>query len=234
MDEVELLENERIELLDGGFGLVVSPEHGFGEDALLLARFAAPRKRDLACDLGAGCGIIPLLWCRDGLCSGITAVEVSQMACGQLLRTARANHLEEKLFPVCADLRELGGVLPKGKYDLVTANPPYNAKGTGPRSRKEHAEIARHETLCTLDEIAACAGPLLRFGGRFCACSRPDRLVELFLCMRRHGMEPKRLRLVCVRPTAAPRLCLVEGRRGGKSGLKIENSLFTGPKGNAV
>ena len=41
--------------------ICVSSAHKFGTDAFLLSDFAAPRRKDLCCDLGTGCGIIPLL-----------------------------------------------------------------------------------------------------------------------------------------------------------------------------
>ena len=37
----------------------VNDTHRFGTDAVLLADFAAPKSRDVACDMGTGCGIIP-------------------------------------------------------------------------------------------------------------------------------------------------------------------------------
>ena len=45
--------------------------------------------------------------------------------------------------------------------------------------------------------------------------------------MRRFGIEPKRLRLVQQRKTKAPKLFLLEGRRGGKRGfLDVLPTLF--------
>ena len=61
---IALFPGERLEPLGGGLQLVVSPAHEFSVDSLLLAAFAAIRKTDKACDLGTGCGIIPLLWCK--------------------------------------------------------------------------------------------------------------------------------------------------------------------------
>ena len=55
---------------------------------------------------------------------------------------------------------------------------------------------------------------------------KPERLSELFCCMTAHGIEPKRLRLVCHREGAVPNLVLIDGRRGGKPGLKIEPTLI--------
>ena len=66
MTEITLNKDEHIEYLRKDFGLIVSKEHTFGTDALLLADFASPKRYDICCDFGTGCGIIPMLWCRDG------------------------------------------------------------------------------------------------------------------------------------------------------------------------
>ncbi len=76
MQKITLLETEHIEYLKPNFGLVVSPWHTFGTDAVLLSAFAAPKRQDTVCDLGTGCGIIPMLWARDGLCKKIDGVEI--------------------------------------------------------------------------------------------------------------------------------------------------------------
>lgn len=96
MKQIKLYENEHMEYLKPNFGLVVSPAHTFGTDAVLLAHFAAPKKNTLACDMGTGCGIIPMLWCRDGLCRRVDGVEIQEAGYGQFVRSIAANGLEEK------------------------------------------------------------------------------------------------------------------------------------------
>lgn len=226
MMEIVLLETEHIEYLRPDFGLAVSPAHTFGTDAVLLSDFAAPKRQDIACDLGTGCGIIPMLWARDGLCRRIDGVEIQEAGASQLMRSAAANGLEQKLFVHCADLRALDGVLVQGAYDLVTMNPPYKAAGSGIPSTAAHEKIARHETLCTFSDVASAARRLLRYGGRLCICFRPERLAEAVRCMQAQKIEPKRLRLVSKNPQTAPWLCLLEGRLGGKVGMQVEPNLF--------
>lgn len=213
------------ENLGAGITAVISGAHGFGTDAILLAHFAAPKKNDKACDLGAGCGIIPLLWCRDSRAARITAVEIQAGACEQVRRAVEINRLSGRIEIVNADLRELKGILPAGAFDLVTMNPPYKAKGAGRASKDEAGLIARHEVMCTLEEAAAAAAGLLKFGGRFCLCHRPERLCDVFAAMRAAGIEPKRLRMVAQKNGKAPWLILAEGRKGGKPGLIIEPQL---------
>ncbi len=213
------------EYLGAGITAFVSNSHIFGTDAVLLADFAAPSKKARCCDLGSGCGIIPLLWCKRET-GKITAVEIQPLAVEQINAAIEFNSLSERLEAVNADLRELKGKVPFGCYDVVTMNPPYKASGAGIESRSGADKIARHETMCSLSDVCAAAKKLLNFGGRLCMCIRPERLCELFCEMRAADIEPKRLRLVSKLPGKAPWLALVEGRRGGRSGMTVEPELF--------
>lgn len=211
--------------------ICVTPEHRFGGDGFLLSDFAAPRSVDVACDLCAGCGIIPALWFREGKTAPKTAyaVEIQPQAVEQLRRTASEGGLPEGRFvPVHADLRELRGVFGTlaGSFDLVTCNPPFTAESAGLPSENEARRIARQETLCTTGDVCAAAKKLLRFGGRLCLCQRPARLADVLEELRKHSLEPKRLRFIHQRVDSAPWLFLIEGRRGGKPSLKIEPPLI--------
>ena len=130
MARTDLIPGERLEPLGDGLQLVVSPAHGFSIDAILLADFAAIRRTDKACDLGTGCGIIPLLWCK-GESGHVVAVELQEKACSQLQKSLALNRLEDRVTVVYGDLREKHPSLPPGTFDLVTMNPPYYAAGTG-------------------------------------------------------------------------------------------------------
>ena len=223
MKNVKLFENEHIETLGNDVGVIVSSAHTFGTDAMLLAYFAAPKRNAVACDLGTGCGIIPMLWARDGLCSEICGVEIQQVGFSQFERSIAMNSTEQKITAVHSDLRELKGKLPFGSFDLVTMNPPYKKENAGILSDKLNEKIARHETACTLDEICLNAAALLKYSGRFCLCIRPERLFEAMQCMASHKLEPKKLRNVVSRSGEKPWLCLIEARLGGKSGMTVEN-----------
>ena len=215
----------RKEYLGSGITAFVSDSHSFGTDAVLLADFSSPSKHSVCCDLGSGCGIISLLWCKKET-GKITAVELQELAVEQINVAIEYNSLSERLSAVNADLRELKGSVPFGCFDLVTMNPPYKASGAGIESRSGADKIARHETMCTFSDICAAAKKLLNFGGKLCMCIRPERLCELMLEMHSAGIEPKRLRLVAKCPGKAPWLALIEGRGGGKSGITVEPELF--------
>ena len=128
-----LLEGEKFEPLGSGIEVIVSKRHIFWTDTILLANFAKPKKSDLACDLGCGCGTIPLIWCRESATTpeNILGVEIQQEAYDMACRSVEHNKLKDKINIINADLRNLNGITPFGIYNLVVCNPPYKAEGTG-------------------------------------------------------------------------------------------------------
>ena len=224
MDALLLHADERLEPLGNGLELIVSPAYTFTTDSLLLARFAAIRSHETACDLGTGCGVIPLLWCA-GKTGEISAVDVQETACVQLERSLSLNGLEDRVTVVCADLRQKHPLLPAGAFDLVTMNPPYYAAGTGKQSRDSSGRLAKHETACTLEDAVTAAARLLKNGGRFCLCHKPQRLTDVLCTLRAHRLEPKRIRFAAQSAQKAPFLVLVEARHGGNPGVRVEDLL---------
>lgn len=106
--------------LGGGITALVTAEHRFGSDAVLLADFARPKRRDIVCDLGTGCGILPLLWCRRDPPAHIDAVELQPEAAALAAEAVCLNHLEERITVHCADPAEIGTDLPQA---AMTASP---------------------------------------------------------------------------------------------------------------
>ena len=220
----------RYEKLGDNCELCVSDDHTFGTDAFLLADFAQARKKDTVCDLGTGCGIIAVLIKLRYGSHEIYGVDIQKKAIEQFETTVKRSALED-IHPVLMDLKELSAPLPLGKADLVTCNPPYKAAKAGIESLSEAQRIARHEIMCDIGDVCRAAAKLLRFGGRFCMCNRPERLADAVCAMRENGIEPKRLRFVSKAPDTAPWLFLIEGRRGGSPFMKTEPQLYMGTNG---
>lgn len=217
------------EPLGGNLCVCTSPRHRFGTDTILLSDFSRPKpKEQRAVELCAGCGALSLLWFRENKSDlTVDAVEIQEDACALLTRSAEKNGLLGRYRPVHADLRIGKDFLPHGCYDLVACNPPYKPMGTGVVSTQASDLVARHESQCTVEDVARAAAALLRFSGRLCLCQRPERLADVMGAVRHNGMEPKRLRFVQQRPGKAPKLFLLEARRGGRpGGLVVEPVLL--------
>ena len=202
-----------------------SSDHRFGTDAFLLAHFSGYRSKDKACDLGTGCGIIPLIMQKQLPPQIIYAVDIQEGAIEQL-RLGIERSGAEGIMPVCADLRELWEGAPLGQLDLVTCNPPYKAANAGFESVITAQRIARHEIMCNIDDVCAAAEKLLKFGGRLCMCNRPERLSDVIFAMKQHNIEPKRLRFAAKSPEDAPWLFLIEGKKGSKPFMQVEKQLY--------
>lgn len=187
-----------------------------GSDALALGEFATVRRGWRVCDLGTGSGALLLLLARRAPDLALSAVERDPLAA----QTARDNLAQNDLTGtvVAGDLRDR--LLPAGQFDLVVSNPPYfpvNAGGSG--------GPARSEAFCTLEQLCAAAGYLVKNGGRFALCHRPERLTDLLCSLRSHDLEPKRLVLLSHSPKHAPSLLLVEAVKQGRPGVKVEMRL---------
>ncbi|HPY84255.1 MAG TPA: methyltransferase [Ruminococcus flavefaciens] len=202
-----------------------SSDHRFGTDAFLLADFSQYRQKDKACDLGTGCGIIPLIMQKYRPPQVTYAVDIQEGAIEQL-RLGLEKSETSGIVPICADLKELWEDAPLGQLDLVTCNPPYKVNNAGFQSVITAQKIARHEILCTIDDVCAAAKKLLKYGGRLCACNRPERLSDVIFAMKNNDIEPKRLRFVSKNPDEAPWLFLIEGKKGSKPFMKVEPQLY--------
>ena len=198
----------------GGFPL--------GTDSVLLADFAGTSGRIRAfADLGCGAGVLTVLLLQKLADARAFGIELQPAAAELTLENLEANGLSDRAEIRCGDLRERSELPPAGSMDLVVANPPYFAAGSGYTAPDAKRAAARDERTCTLEDVCRAAAYLCRWGGSFAVVHRPERLSELFCAMTACGVEPKRLRLVSPTATRAPSLVLAEGRRGGKPGLTI-------------
>ena len=208
------------EHLANGTPVFITQSHRFGQDALLLAHFCRVRRAEAVCDLGTGCGVIPLRWHDRGHRGPCLALDIAPGAVAQLhaaVQAAEAWHIT----PVTADLRDLAGLHPYAQScDVVACNPPYFTAGF--QSSDPARATARHETDCALDDVCKCAFRLLKDGGRLSLCHRPERLAEVLAVLRAYRLEPKRLAFVKNQPDAAPWLFLMEAQKNRKTGLRIE------------
>ncbi len=199
--------NEHIKLIQNSDGLT------FGTDAYLLSAYVRPHKGGTAVDLGSGTGIIPLLCLARDKAAHFTAVEIQPSFCDLIHRNATLNGLDDRLTPLCADVRQIKAHTLGKEADTVTANPPYMAPASGARNTIDEKYIARHEVCGTVTDFCAAAGRLLKHGGRFYCVFRPERLADLFAGLRAAHLEPKRMTAVQATYAARPSMVLVEAVR---------------------
>ncbi len=225
---VEIKEKERIDDLQrNGYRIIQNPEKFcFGMDAVLLSGFARVKPGARVLDMGTGTGIIPILLEGKTKASHLTGLEIQEESADMARRSILLNHLEEKIDIVTGDIKEAGNLFQAASFDVVTCNPPYMIGQHGITNPDAPKAIARHEVLCTLEDVVKNAAFLLKPGGYFFMVHRPFRLAEIITIMTKYKLEPKRMQLVHPYVDKEPNMVLIEGCRGGKSRMTVEKPLI--------
>ena len=225
---IELKQDERLDDLErNGYKIIQNPnKFCFGMDAVLLSGFAKVKKGETVLDMGTGTGIIPILLEAKTDGSHFTGLEIQEESADMARRSVAYNHLEEKIEIVTGDIKTASEVFPKASFDVITSNPPYMTNMHGIQNPHEPKAIARHEVLCSLEDVIRETALLLKPGGRFYMVHRPFRLVEIFQKLTAYKLEPKRMKLVYPFVDKEPNMVMIEAVRGGKSMIKVEEPLI--------
>ncbi|WP_066713651.1 tRNA1(Val) (adenine(37)-N6)-methyltransferase [Clostridium sp. Marseille-P299] len=228
MWEELLLPDERLDDLHrNNYKIIQNPnKFCFGMDAVLLTGFAKIKETDTVLDLGTGTGIIPIL--LEGRNKGrhLTGLEIQEESADMARRSVKGNSLEEKIDIVTGDIKEASKIFGAASFDVVTSNPPYMNHDHGLVNPNQPKAIARHELLCSLEDVIRESSKVLKQNGRLFMVHRPFRLAEIIEVMKRYKLEPKRLRFVHPYLHKEPNMVLIEGLKGGNPMVTVEAPLI--------
>ena len=215
---------ERLDDLQlNGLELIQDPnKFCFGVDAVFLSDFVRVKPGETVLDMGTGNGIIPVLLSAKTQGKKFTGLEIQPDTAEMARRSVRLNHLEERIEIVTGDIKEAAEIFKPAFFDVITTNPPYMLSKHGLRNPDDAKAIARHEVLCTLDDILRESMRLLQDKGRFYMIHRPFRLTEIMIKMNHYKIEPKRIQFIHPYIAKEPVLVLIEGVRGAKPRVTVE------------
>lgn len=228
MMQNNLRDGERIdELQRNGYVIIQHPKRFcFGMDAVLLSGFVHVKAGEHLLDLGTGTGIIPILLEAKTEGEHFTGLEIQAESADMARRSVELNHLESKIDIIIGDMKDASKRFGASSFDVITTNPPYMIGNHGLQNEQNAKTIARHEVLCTLEDILRESAKLLPPKGRFYMVHRPFRLSEIMCMMTKYGIEPKRMKLVYPYVDREPNMVLIEGLRGGRPRLTVEKPLI--------
>lgn len=226
MEENTLLKSgERLDdLQNKGYHIIQDPgRFCFGIDAVLLSNFAKVKAGEKVLDLGTGTGILPILLEAKTKGEHFIGLEIQEESADMARRSVAYNRLEEKINIVTGDIKEAAQLFGPASFDVITTNPPYMINDHGLKNEADAKTIARHEILCTLDDILRESAKVLKEGkGRFYMIHKPFRLAEIMTKMCQYRLEPKRIQFIHPYIDKEPTMVMIEGMKGGKSRVTIE------------
>ncbi|MCI9442793.1 MAG: tRNA1(Val) (adenine(37)-N6)-methyltransferase [Ruminococcus sp.] len=225
MSDTHLKTGERLDDLQlSGYEIIQNPERFcFGVDAVLLTDFVKVKQGERVLDLGTGTGVIPILLEAKTAGEHFTGLEIQEESADMARRSVAYNKLSDKVHIVTGDIKEAAEIFKTASFDVITTNPPYMLNDHGLKNIADAKTIARHEVLCTLDDILRESAKILpESKGRFYMVHKPFRLAEILNKMCQYKIEPKRLQFVHPYMDKEPTMVLIEGMKGGKSRVKIE------------
>lgn len=227
MNSTEFNPNEVIEDLGNGYRIIQNKTmFCYGTDAAMLSNFVVAKPKEKLIDLCSGNCIIPILLCKLTRCTDITSLEIQKEVCQLAERSVKLNDLTDRISIVNGDLRNVKELFDCGSFDVVTCNPPYMPVGTGKVNISESVNIARHEIMCTLEDVIKSSSYLVKNGGRVYMVHRAERLSDIIYLMRCNNLEPKKLTMITANPDAEPSLVLIEAQKDRKSGIVITKPIY--------
>ncbi len=227
IENIELKPSERIDDLQrNGYGIIQDPDRFcFGMDAVLLSGYAGVKKGGRALDLGCGNGIIPILLEAKTEGAYFAGLEIQPESADMARRSVIMNELTDRVEIFEGDIKRVRDHFSPATFDTVTSNPPYMVSRHGLKNPGDAKAIARHEILCTLDDVTAAAADMLKPGGHFYMVHRPTRLEEIILSLKAAGLTLKRMRMVYPFADREPNMVLLDSTRGGNSGMRVDRPL---------
>lgn len=215
---------ERLDDLQrNGYQIIQNPEKFcFGMDAVLLSHFADIKKGARVLDLGTGTGILPILLAAKTEAKFFEALEIQEESADMARRSVAYNHLEDRIHITTGNITEASALFGNQSFDAVVTNPPYMNDMHGLKNPELPKAIARHEVLCTLEDVIRESARVLKPGKSLFMVHRPFRLAEIFKYIMQYHLEPKRMCLVQPYIHKEPNMVLIEAVSGGKPMIKIE------------
>ncbi|MEG2348798.1 MAG: methyltransferase [Clostridia bacterium] len=230
------MDNERIDklgILD--LKIIQNKEYFcFGIDSVLLANFVnSNSSKNVILDLCSGSGVIPIIISAKKKYSKIFAVELQEKMYELLDRNIKLNNLEESIIGINEDIKKIDKIkkiiireTSNGTVDTIVVNPPYKKKGTGIYNPTDIKYIARHEEMCTLEDVFKTSCVLLNTKGKLYIVHKPERLADLICIARGYRLEAKKIRLVYPTKSSKPSIVLVEYVKDGGNEVNILEPLI--------
>lgn len=209
--------------------IVQHPEmFAFSLDSVLLPNFVELRKTDKnILDIGTGNAVMPLILTTK-TSAKITAVEIQKDVYEMAKKSIALNNINDQIDIINKDINELYKNWESDSFDVIICNPPYfKYEASSNINTSEYKTIARHEIFLDIDRLLKVSKKLLKTNGTLALVHRPERLIDITMKMKENNIEPKRITFIYPKKGKDANILLIEGRKNGKPGLKVNDPLYS-------
>lgn len=224
---IDLDENERIEDLQCNDLKIIQNKnlYTFTSDSVVLANFIDLKKKDRVAEIGTGCGVISILLTAKTNFEKIEAFELQKDMASLAEKNIKLNNLENKIEVHNIDVKQFASIFKEESFDAVFSNPPYMKTGKSCNANLVR-DIARHDSLLSIEDLCFTASKMLKFGGKFYLVYSSERSSELVYTLIKYKLEPKRM-FFTENGKGKVVLVVIEAVKGGKHGVKVLPNLVT-------
>ncbi|MGL5617650.1 MAG: tRNA1(Val) (adenine(37)-N6)-methyltransferase [Metamycoplasmataceae bacterium] len=211
----------------------------YSVDTILLGNFATiNNKIKNVLEIGVNNGALSIFVSERSDKIKIDAVEIQAKAIEIAKVNIEINGKTNQINLINADFNDYAKEYAKNqgsKYDLIICNPPFYKVETKPkRGATKEMLIATHEFKINLDQIFEGSAKIIEQKGYVSLVLPPERLVDVFVSMRKYNFEPKRVKMIFPREDQKPNLVLVEARFHAGWGTIFENNIYLHPSDKSV
>jgi len=203
-------------------------------DTILLANFVSINSQTKkVLEVGTNNGALSIFLSQRYSKMKIDAIEIQKEPIEIAKKNVKLNNLQDRINVFEYDFNKYVIDQSKSqvkKYDMIICNPPfYKVDSSNRRKGSDILYNATHETLLTLEQLIKGSAKIIKQKGYLAIVEPTERLVDIFVLMRKYGFEPKKVQMIHPRENQKSNLVLVEGRFKVGWGTHFQPNIYLHP-----
>lgn len=194
----------------------------FSLDSIILPNFITIKptvKRIL--DIGCGNAPIPLILSTKTKAK-ILGIEIEKKSFNLAKENIKINNLDKQITIINDDIRTYYKNQESDQFDLIFCNPPFFKLNNETQINNNKIKAtARHEITLSLEDIIIISKKLLKNNASLALIHRPERFIEIIELLKKHNLEPKKIRFFYSKKDKNADMLLIEATKNGKPGIQV-------------
>lgn len=226
MADIQLSKGDRLEDLQyKGLKILQNEKlYTFTSDSVVLANFIKGKEKDVAVEIGAGCGVISILVHAKTNINKIFAFEIQKEMANICEKNLKLNDFNKEITLINDDIKNYEKYISKASADIVFSNPPYFKETDFEQSKIK--KIAKEEVKLNCKQLVELASQILKNGGSFYCCYLASRSAELIQMCQNNNLTVKEM-FFTENGKGQVKLIVLKCVKGGRNEVVVYPNLIT-------